>query len=154
MMPSLFAIVAYAPVMDIDGTFFVQGGIFLALVFLLQPLLFKPWLATQLKRSEAISGALEAAETMQREAESLGKDHEDRLSGARDLAQKERASVRRDSEQKRATKLAEIRESSNAEFEKHRAEIEAEAAAARATLNAKVDELAEDIVTKVLGRNA
>ena len=47
-----------APVVDIDGTFFVQGALFLLLMAILWPLLFKPWLETQARRAEAIDGAL------------------------------------------------------------------------------------------------
>ncbi|MBL4687352.1 MAG: hypothetical protein JKY37_22340 [Nannocystaceae bacterium] len=35
------------PVVDIDGTFFIQGALYILLALVLHPLLFKPWLAAQ-----------------------------------------------------------------------------------------------------------
>ena len=58
LLTSVPALVAATPVVDIDATIFIQGGIFIALVFVLKPVLFTPWLEAQAKHA-GMSGGLE-----------------------------------------------------------------------------------------------
>ena len=73
---------AAAPVVDIDGTFFIQAGIFLLLMAILYPLLFKPWLATQQRREQAITGTTAAATDLRARADEEGRRYESRLAEA------------------------------------------------------------------------
>src|SRR5687767_769456 len=102
----LSLLVAAAPVVDIDGTFFVQGALFLLLMAVLWPLLFKPWLDTQARRAEAIDGAIVKAKDVRRQADELGIEHDTKLSAARDRANDLRADVRRAEETAQAKALA------------------------------------------------
>ena len=52
------------PVVDVDNTIFIQGGLFLVLIFILKPLLFDPWLAARDRRAQRIGGAHEEAALM------------------------------------------------------------------------------------------
>ena len=54
-----------APVIDFDGTAYVQLGIFLVLMAVLHPLLFKPWLETRERRVTSIAGAVAEADRLQ-----------------------------------------------------------------------------------------
>jgi F-type H+-transporting ATPase subunit b len=141
-----------APVVDIDGTFFVQGALFLLLMAILWPLLFKPWLETQARRAEAIDGAVVKAKDLRRQADELVAEHDVKLAAARDRANDLRADVRRKEEAVQAQTLATARNESAAEADAARKRIGDQADAARTALAGRVDELAQDIVTRLLGR--
>lgn len=141
-----------APVVDIDGTLFVQGGIFLALVVILKPLLFTPWLEAQRRRTESIDGALAKAKALRADADTLVDDYDTRLAGARDRALEMRSKVRRDEEASQAKTLAEKRTEASASLDRERERLQREAEQARGALAGRVDDLATQIATKVLGR--
>ncbi|MBX7082934.1 MAG: hypothetical protein K1X88_27260 [Nannocystaceae bacterium] len=143
-----------APVVDIDGTLFVQLGIFLALVVILNGLLFKPWLATQARRAEAIEGAARKATDLEQQADGLVKDYDSRLAAAREQAADLRGAARREEEAAQAKTLAAARDEAAAQAAAMRTRLAEQAEAARGELSGKIDELAQTIATKLLGRSA
>jgi F-type H+-transporting ATPase subunit b len=140
------------PVVDIDGTLFVQGGIFLALLVILKPLLFTPWLEAQRRRTESIDGALTKATALRADADTLASDYDRRLADARDRALELRSRARRDEEATQAKELADQRAAASASLERERERLRGEAEKARGALAGRVDDLAEQITSKVLGR--
>ncbi|MEM6994719.1 MAG: hypothetical protein AAF721_29670 [Myxococcota bacterium] len=140
------------PVIDIDGTLFIQGGLFIALALVLHPLLFKPWLAAQARRAEAIDGALAKAKTLLQDADALVGDYEKGLDDARSNAIDERAGRRRGVEAEQAAKVAETRQGAMKTLDEDRARIAAEAEAARSGLATEVGNLANTIAARLLGR--
>jgi F-type H+-transporting ATPase subunit b len=140
------------PVVDIDGTLFVQGGIFLALVFILNPLLFKPWLETQARRAEAIEGAAKKAVVLREQADTMVVDYETRIAKVREQALDVRGAARREEDLAQAKSLADARAAAAAEADAARARIADETKTARAQLATRVDELAQTIADKLLAR--
>jgi len=145
-------LLASIPVVDIDGTMFVQLGIYLGLVIILGPLLFKPWLEAQERRTAAVDGALAKSKTMRTEADELSHDYDDRLEIAREKAHGVRSKARREEEATQAGRLATFREEANAGLATERQRIASETEQARDALGGRVDELATEITTKLLGR--
>lgn len=143
-----------APVVDIDGTLFVQAGIFLALVFILNPLLFKPWLATQARRAEAIDGAARKAVALREQADALVSDYDTKIADAREKALDLRGVARREEDAKQARVLSDARTAAAAQAAAARAGIAEQAEQARAQLTGRVDELAKHIADKLLGKGA
>lgn len=143
---------AAAPVVDVDGTIFIQAGIFLLLMAILYPLLFKPWLATRARREEAITGTTAAATDLRARAEELGRDYDNRLAETRARAAGIRSDAVKEAEAERQRQLAEVRLSAGSELEALRQRLVVEADTARTTLAERVDDLARDIATKLLGR--
>ena len=115
MLASL--LLAAAPVVDIDGTFFVQGGIYVGLVLILTPLLFKPWLAALARRTEAIEGATKKAKALRADANELGARYDEKLAEARDKAHEVRSDARRDEETKQSEVVALARNSAQEKLE-------------------------------------
>ncbi len=146
------ALVAALPVVDVDSTIFVQGGIFIALVFVLKPVLFTPWLEAQAKRVSSIDGAFDKAKSLRSEADALSSDYDTKLAAARDEALTMRSQLRREEEATQAKTLADARAQASKELDENRARIASEADKAREALGGKVDELANSITSKVLGR--
>ncbi|MBK7823732.1 ATP synthase F0 subunit B [Nannocystis sp.] len=150
--PVLLLASAAAPVVDIDGTIFIQAGIFLLLMAILHPLLFKPWLATRARREHAIDGTLLSATELRVEAERIGVDYDARLADARGRAGAVRSEAVKAAESDRQRRLADTRSAANVEMEELRGRLARESDAARSTLAARVDELAADVATRILGR--
>lgn len=141
-----------APVVDIDGTLFVQGGIFIALVFILKPLLFTPWLEAQRRRVESIDGALAKAKALRSDADALASDYDTQLADARDRALELRSKSRREEEAVQAERLAEARAEAGETLDRERERLQREAEQAREALGGRIDELADQITSKILGR--
>lgn len=152
MAPLHISSLLAAPVVDLDGTFFVQAGIFLVLMLILNPLLFKPWLETRARRAEAIEGAVRTAADLRVRADEMVADYESRLAAARERGQDLRASARNEEEAIQAKHLAAARTTATEESDRARAELARQAEAARADLGGRVDDLAQSIVAKLLGR--
>ncbi|MBC8073906.1 MAG: ATP synthase F0 subunit B [Deltaproteobacteria bacterium] len=152
-MPHLFnSSLLGAPVVDIDGTFFIQAGIFIALALVLHPLLFKPWLQARARRAEAIEGAVRKAETLREQAVTMVGDYDQRIVRAREQANDVRAESYREQDTASSATLAGLRESVSTETDAERVRIAAQAEQARAQLGDKVEELAQTIAAKLLGR--
>lgn len=141
-----------APVVDIDGTFFVQGGLFLLLVVILKPLLFTPWLEAQARKRDAVEGSLQRATEAEAKSQVLVSEYDQRLDAARDKAHGVRSDARREEEASKAAKLAAARDQAQAHLSAERARIETEGQTARKELDARVDALAGDIANRLLGR--
>lgn len=145
-------LLASIPVVDIDGTMFVQLGIYLGLVIILGPLLFKPWLEAQARRVEAVDGALARGKDMRAEADQIAADYDQRLDVAREKAHGVRSDARREEDATQASTLATARGEANQGLTAERERIAAETELAREALAGRVDELATQITTKLLGR--
>jgi len=143
---------AAAPVVDIDGTIFIQAGIFLVLMAILHPLLFQPWLAARARREHAIDGTLLAASELRLEAERFGAEYEERLAVVRGEAAGVRSDAVKAADAERQRQLTALRAASAAEMQALRDRLAQESEAARGTLAARVDDLALDIATRILGR--
>jgi len=148
----LTALISAAPVVDIDGTAYIQLGLFLLLMVLLNQLLYKPWLQTRERRDLAINGTAAAAEQLRKQADSLSSDYEVRLAKVREDALGLRAESRRAVEKEKTARVTDARTRAASELEAERARLASEASAAREALTRRVDELAQQVANKILGR--
>ncbi|MCX4239570.1 ATP synthase F0 subunit B [Paraliomyxa miuraensis] len=131
---------------------FIQLGIYLGLVLILGPLLFRPWLEAQERRKQAVDGALAKSKTLRSEADEMARDYEQRIEAAREKAHGVRSEARREEETAQGTKLAAVRDEAAATLSRERERIASETSAARDSLASRVDELADTITAKLLGR--
>lgn len=141
-----------APVVDIDGTMFIQLGIFLLLMALLHPLLFKPWLETRKRRIESIDGALESATALREQADAVQHKYDTQKDAAEREALELRSKQRREAEHERQQALTAARAEASQHLEAARAQITEQGAAARESLRKRVDELAQQVANKILRR--
>ena len=141
-----------APLVDIDGTVFVQLGLFLLLLLFLNRLVFRPYLALLKERDENIDGARTEAQTMNDRATTDLDSYEDQVMKARKEAATVRAELREEGEKTAAEVLAEARGQSEAKITAARDKIHKSADAARLALRTRADGIAKEIATKLLGR--
>ncbi|HLT39112.1 MAG TPA: hypothetical protein VK034_22665 [Enhygromyxa sp.] len=142
------------PVVDIDNTIFLQALLFLFLLAVLNFLLFKPWLEIKERRAKRIGGALEDAAELRERAAASERDYAARLVKARDQAMGIRSDRRREAEEREAEIVNVARRDAAASLESRKAMLSGEVEQARAELEGRVESLARDITTQVLGRSA
>ncbi|MCA9688347.1 MAG: ATP synthase F0 subunit B [Nannocystaceae bacterium] len=141
-----------APVLDIDGTLLVQLALFLTLMAILNPLLFKPWLAVRERRAAAIDGALARAAELRERADALSADYSTKMTAIRDEALTMRSVERREVEATRQQTVADARVEAAAHLERERAKFATQSVEAREILLSRVDELAQQVANKILRR--
>ncbi len=155
-MPTSLLLVASEtiPVVDIDNTVFIQGALFLLLMVVLKFLLFDPWLATRDRRAARIGGAIEEASQLREAAAERQGDYDARLVKARDEAMSLRSEHRRGAEERETEIVSAARGAASESLDQTKAKIAKDVDAARGDLASRVESLATDITTRVLGRPA
>lgn len=142
------------PLIDVDGTIFVQFAFFLIMLFVLSRVLFRPYLAMRDARHKGIEGAREEASAMQERARQTNADYDAKLTKARQRGAEERARLRGEGAIYERQVLGAARDESQKTIDAARARINADAGAARDKLAAESSALAKQIVKKILGREA
>ena len=140
------------PLLDIDGTAFIQLGLFAIIAIVASQLIFKPYLKMRGERAEGTEGARQKAAAMQAEADANLADYESKLATARARANDERRKLRtetaayqRDLADKTRAEIVEANASADAK-------VAAESSAARETLLPKAPEIGQQIASRLLGR--
>ena len=142
------------PVVDIDNTVFLQGILFLGLFVVLHFLLFKPWLEVKERRAAKIGGAFTEADELRARANAAEAEYEERLAKVHDEALGIRSDRRRDAEAEEAEIVGAARREAMEGLDARKLEIAEAAEQARRELGARVENLANDITKKILGRTA
>ena len=142
------------PIIDLDGTVFVQLAIFLALLFVLWPLLFRPYLKVREDRERGITGAKADAEAMDQKAQALIADYEQRLQKTRQRGAEERQRLRSEGLAHEREVLGQARAGTEAEIAAARAKAQLQEQAARQALLAEATTIGRQIAARVLGRPA
>jgi F-type H+-transporting ATPase subunit b len=145
-------IAAEHPLIDIDLTVVLQFVIFAVLFFVLNALLFQPFMRLREARRAGIEGAREEADLMTAEADAKLADYEKSLTAARSRANDEGRKVRAEAsahekevtDTARATALAAMTEAQQ--------KVRTETSAAQTELMPQADALARQIASKLLGR--
>ncbi len=150
MIPSSANLLAEV-VVDIDNTVFIQGAIFLLLMFVLNSLLFRPWLEVRARRHERIEGSMLKADELRSKAKELEVRFVARMDEANLAAGDLRAAARHDAEHHADEQLVAARAKAGDALKSARDKIGADAAEARSSLSARVDELGTQIANKLLG---
>ena len=140
-------------VIDLDGSIFIQLGIFFAAFFILKGLVFKPVLELFDAREAATTGAKLEAARMEDEAGQKRAHFEGELRKVRASASEDREKLRGE-----ALKLAreltdKARYEANASQKSAKARLDLEAGGVRQRVMADVPQLAREIASKLLGRS-
>lgn len=142
------------PVVDIDNTLFLQALLFLFLLAVLNFVLFQPWLAVKERRTKRIGGAVEDAAELRERASAAERDYASRLAKARDEAMSIRSDRRRQADDAEASIVGDARREAAASLDARKQALSREVEQARTELGERVDSLARDITSQVLGRTA
>ena len=141
------------PLIDVDGTLFIQLGLFLILYLVLRTLVFKPYLALRAEQHERIEGSRSAANQMEADAAAKLKDYETRLATARKHASIGRGERRAEGEAQADRVMTDARTRAEQRLAKAREQIGQKTPAAEQALRTHADELAQTVAERVLGRS-
>jgi F-type H+-transporting ATPase subunit b len=141
-----------APLIDIDGTAFVQFGIFTLTAIVATRFLFRPYLKMRDEREAGMEGARKEAESLSAEADAKLADYEEKLAQARSRAQEERRKIRTEASEHLRKVTDDARNKAQAAIEEADKKVREETVRAREELLPKADALATDMVSKLLGR--
>jgi len=137
--------------LDINMWFFVLVLNFLALLFILNIVLFKPLLKIFKEREDTVKGSLDAAKDMaNRGEESIARLNKE-LAETRNKAKDVFEALKAEGLQNQKEVLSKAEAEASKVLEKAKADLKAEAEKARTTLRADVDKFSDEIVRKLVG---
>jgi F-type H+-transporting ATPase subunit b len=139
-------------IIDLDGTVFVQLGMFFTAFVLLYALVFKPMVAVLEAREAAIDGAKDEAKHLDQEVKNKQATFESELRKVRSASGEERERLRAEGLELERKLLDRVRNETNMVMNDARARLDIEARRARTELSGQRTELARQIASKVIGR--
>jgi F-type H+-transporting ATPase subunit b len=148
----ILAATAEPPLIDIDGTLYLQLGLFLVLVFVLTQFLFKPYLALRAERDAAIAGVTEEARRLDGDAQARIAEYEGHLAQARAKGTEERARIRAEGAARERDTVEKARVETARRVAEARADVARRGEEARATLVREADDIGRRLASRLLGR--
>lgn len=140
------------PLIDIDGTVFVQFGLFLVMYVIANKMLFQPYLALRERRRAGIDGARAEAERMTAEADAKLADYEKQLAIARQKGNEEGRKLRTEAVTHEREVTEKARAAAQKAIDEAGAKMRTEVEEARAKLMPEATVIAQKMASKLLGR--
>ena len=137
---------------DIDGTVFVQFGIFVVLALILWRFMWRPYLRVRGERVSRVEGYREEATKMDADAQQRLARAESALAEARRAGAGERNVARAEAHTREQTLLAEANAAANRTLADARVRLDGTLAGERAKLHAQAADVAMAAARKILGR--
>ena len=146
------ALLSEGSIIDLDGTIWIQLGIFVIAFLLLRPLIFRPMIALFEARENAIEGAKVEALRLQDEAAAESDEFDEEMRRLRLQAGEERDRLRAEGKRLERTVLDRVRAETNTQLTEADQKLKAEAARLRQEVERGVPALAKQIASKMLDR--
>ena len=137
---------------DIDHTVFIQLGIFLLALFILNKLLWQPYLRVRTERVARVEGYREEAAKLETDAQHRLSRADAALAEARRVGAGERSVARAEAHAREQTLLAEATAAAQAKLADARKRLSATVEAERKKLESDSSEVAMSAARKILGR--
>jgi F-type H+-transporting ATPase subunit b len=138
------------PLIDLDGTFFIQLVIFLVLFMILRSLVFQPFMQMLAERDKRTRGAREEAKLLVQQATAKVAAYEQSIQQARVAAQEDRAQLRAVGAAEARTLVETARQESQKTLDLARKDLRREAEKAEQDLAKRASELGQRVAEKVL----
>jgi F-type H+-transporting ATPase subunit b len=137
---------------NIDGSLFIQIANFLVLIWILNIVVYRPIRKILIERKEKIKGLEEGIEIRLKDAQEKDEEFLRGIREARSRGMKEKEALLEEAAAQEKQLIAEINEKAQAEMGEVRANITKDIDAVRSSLYAQVDDFAQAIGQKILGR--
>lgn len=137
---------------ELDITFFIQMGLFLFLVYILNILLYKPVLKVMEERSKKLSDLDSDAVSAEKKVEEKLAEYRAKLEAAREEGNAARGELKKEGLDKEATILEEAHKVARESITEAKERISKEKNAALESLRGMVDDMGRTITDKVIGR--
>ena len=139
---------------SLDSSIIPAILIFLALIFALNTVLFKPILRIQEERLKRTSGLIEQSRRELENQENLFREYEAKIKQARAEGYRIQDKIRGDAAKKRTETIEEARKSAGRMAEQSKASLADEVRAAKDKMSADADDIASRIAAMILQRPA
>jgi F-type H+-transporting ATPase subunit b len=146
------ALLSEGSIIDLDGTIWVQLGLFAIAFLLFRPLIFRPMVALFEAREKAIEGSKLEALRLQDEAAAGTEEFDAEMRRLRLQAGEERDRLRAEGQRLERTVLDRVREETDKQLAEADAKLATEGARLRAEIDKSVPALAKQIASKMLNR--
>jgi F-type H+-transporting ATPase subunit b len=144
---------AHAPqLMDVDGTLFIQLGLFVAAAVIMTKLLWRPYLRVRGERVSRVDGYRKDAVRMESEAAARLARAETELAEAKRLGSGERAVARAEAHAREQTLIASAQAEAARALKAARSSLDATVAGERVRLEASARDTATRVAGRILGR--
>ena len=140
--------------LSVNKTVFIEIVIFIASIFILNALVFKPFMELIDRRDKLTKGSIKEAKELEEKVRQIILDYEAKLNEARAQAQEERNKIVREAEAAAAGIVAKTREETGALIDDAKKKIESEAEIIKEKMKGDVQILSKEIASKILGREA
>ncbi len=138
--------------LKIDKTLIVQIIIFIAAIFILNSLLFKPLLGLIERRERLTTGRIKEAKELRERVEQIEKEYRAKLDEIRAKAMEERNEMRREAQAAAEDLIEKAHREAQALLEEAQSKLELEAKEIRERIKPEIEVLAHEIALKILGR--
>lgn len=146
------ALLSEGSIIDLDGTIWIQLGLFAVAFFVFRPLIFRPMVALFEARENAIEGSKLEALRLQDEASAESEEFDTEMRRLRLQAGEERDRLRAEGKRLERTVLDRVREETDKQLAQADAQLKSEAAKLRTEIEGSVPTLARQIASKMLNR--
>ena len=136
---------------DIDLTVFIQLGLFVVLMLLLNKMVFQPFLKSIELREARTEKARDEAAQIKARAESLSTEYRAAIQAARSEAANHRQTLRAGGLQQKDSQVASARAAAATNIESAHVKAAGQFDVARAALLSEVEALSQQVADKVLG---
>ena len=146
------ALLSEGSIIDLDGTIWLQLGLFAIAFFLFRPLIFRPMVALFEAREQAIEGSKLEALRLQDEAAAETEEFDEEMRRLRLQAGEERDRLRAEGKRLERSVLDRVREETEKQLAEADQKLATEASKLRREIQDNVPTLAKQIASKLLSR--
>jgi F-type H+-transporting ATPase subunit b len=140
--------------LSVNKTVLIQIVIFIVAIFILNTLVFKPFIELIDRRDKLTKGAIKEAKELEEKVKEIILEYEAKLNEARAQALEERHKIVREGESAASAIISKTREETAALLDDAKKKLEAETGVIKEKLKGDVELLSKEIATRVLGREA
>lgn len=135
-----------------DYSLLIQFATYVVLLYLLNLLLYRPLRDLMERRRETIQGSHKRADQLEGQINEKMARYQEQLERAKQEAAAERAALKAEATKSETEQLSAARQDATAKLQTIRAQVAAEAEAARAKLEGEIRDHALNIAARILGR--
>jgi F-type H+-transporting ATPase subunit b len=146
------ALLSEGSIIDLDGTIWIQLGLFAVAFFVFRPLIFRPMVALFEARENAIEGSKLEALRLQDEASAESEEFEQEMRRIRLQAGEERDRLRNEGKRLERAVLDRVGEETDKQLADADAKLAKEASRLRGEIDQSIPVLARQIASKMLNR--
>ena len=138
--------------LSVNKTVFIQIVLFLVAIFILNKLVFKPFINLIDRRDKLTRGAIEEAKELEEKVAHIIEEYDAKLAEARAQAIEERNKIVQEGQNAAEDILSKAREETSELLKEAKGKLEADTQEIKTKVKSDVDDIGRDIASRVLGK--